>query len=219
MTDQLTLSPRIEEVKDLVQNANPSPDGNRIVVEARGELFSVPAEHGPVINLTNTSGIAERYPAWSPNGKHIAYWSDASGEYELHLMDMEKNTSMKISSFGKGFRYNIYWSPNSEKIAFVDQSMTIRVYDVKEKELQKVDQGLYMMEGALRGFEPSWSSDSRWLAYSRSVDNQNRAIFIFDTKEGKSKQVTSGYYADNSPAFDPDGKYLYFVTNLSLIHI
>lgn len=216
VTDQLTLSPRIEEVKDLIQNANPSPDGNRVVVEARGELFSVPAEHGPVINLTNTSGIAERYPAWSPNGKHVAYWSDASGEYELHLMNMEKNSSEKVSSFGNGYRYNIYWSPNSEKIAFVDQSMTIRVYDVKEKELQKVDQGLYMMEGALRGFEPSWSSDSRWLAYSRSVDNQNRAIFIFDTKEGKSKQVTSGYYADNSPAFDPDGKYLYFVTNREL---
>ncbi len=216
VTDELTLATHSEKVKDLVFNGHPSPDGKRVVMEARGELFSLPAEHGPVINLTNTSGAAERYPAWSPNGKFIAYWSDATGEYELHLMNMETNESEKVSSFGKGYRYNIFWSPNSEKIAFVDQSMTIRVYDIKEEKLQKVDQGLYMMEGRLRGFEPSWSSDSRWLAYSRSVDNQNKAIFIFDTKEGKSRQVTSGYYADNSPAFDPDNNYLFFVTNRSL---
>jgi tricorn protease len=216
VTDELTLAPRIENVKKLLQNVNPSADGKRVVVEARGELFSLPAEHGPVINLTNSSATAERYPAWSPNGKYIIYWSDASGEYELYLMDLESNSSEKISSFGKGYRYNIFWSPNSEKIAFIDQTMTIRIYDIKEKELRKVDQGLYFMEGGLRNFKPSWSSDSRWLAYSREVDNQNKAIFIFDTKENKSMQVTSGYYGDMSPAFDPDGKYLYFATNRNL---
>ena len=90
VTDQMGLAPRVEQVSNLLRGAWLSPDAKRVVVEARGELFSVPAEHGYVKNLTNSSGVAERYPTWSPNGKYIAYWSDRSGEYELTVKDMEK---------------------------------------------------------------------------------------------------------------------------------
>jgi tricorn protease len=95
VTDKMTLQPRNEKVDNLVFNANPSPDGKRVVVEARGDLFSVPAEHGPIMNLTNSSESNERYPDWSPNGKHIAYWSDASGEYELYVMDTKERSTEK----------------------------------------------------------------------------------------------------------------------------
>ncbi|MBN1301943.1 MAG: PD40 domain-containing protein [Melioribacteraceae bacterium] len=216
VTDLLSVQPRSEKVADLIQNASPSHDGNRIVIEARGELFSVPAEHGPVVNLTNSSGSAERYPSWSPDGKYIAFWSDASGEYELHLYNNETMKHKKISPFGAGYRYKIYWSPNSEMVAFIDQTMTINIYDINKEMLQRVDQGLYMFEGTLRGFKPSWSSDSRYLAYSRELENQSQAIFIFDTKESKNHKVTSGYYKDMSPEFDPEGKYLYYLTNRNL---
>ena len=216
VTDEITLQPRNEKVDNLVQTANPSPDGKRVVVEARGDLFSVPAEHGPIINLTNSSGSNERYPDWSPNGKHIAFWSDASGEYELHVMNMEDNSTKKVSDLGEGYRYRIYWAPDSKKLAFIDHSMTIYVFNIEKEELLKAGKALYMFEGALRGFEPSWSSDSKWLAYSRGLYNQSSAIFIYDTEDDKIHQVTSGYYSDMLPEFDSEGKYLYYLTNRNL---
>ncbi|MFC2084957.1 PDZ domain-containing protein [Bacteroidota bacterium] len=217
ITDNLSIRPHVEKPANLVFNRGISSDGKRAVIEARGDLFSLPAEHGPVINLTNTSGVAERYPAWSPDGKYIAYWSDKSGEYELTVIDFENgNKEKKLTSYGPGYRYKIYWSPNSEKLAFIDQTMTIRIYDMKEDKTTKVDQGLSMYQGALNNFKVSWSSDSKWLAYSRSLENQNNAIFIYDSNDDKVHQVTSGYYSDASPAFDPDGKYLYFLTNREL---
>ena len=216
ITDQISLKPRVEKTSGLISSVNPSPDGKRVIVEARGELFSVPAEFGPVINLTNTSGIAERYPAWSPDGKTAAYWSDESGEYELHIYNFETAFEKKISSLGKGYRYNIYWSPDSKKLAFIDQTMTIYVYEPEKEKAYRVDQALYMFEGALRSFKVSWSSDSKWLAYSRELFNQQSAIFIYDVNERKSFQVTSGYYSDTSPEFDPEGKYLYYLTNRNL---
>ncbi len=217
VTDHISLTPELKKAAPYFQSAWIAPDGKRVVVEARGELFSVPAEHGPVYDLTNTTGVAERYPAWSPNGKYIAYWSDKSGEYELTIKDMENPTEeKKLTSYGEGYRYRIYWSPDSKKMAFVDQSMKINIYDMDADESYVADQGLYMFEGNLRGFGVSWSSDSRYVTYSRGVDNRNSAIFIYDTKIKKARQVTSGYYSDHNPSFDPEGKYLYLATNRSL---
>ncbi len=216
VSDQMSLKPRVAKTEDLIFSVNPAPDGKRAIVEARGDLFSVPAEFGPIINLTNTSGIAERYPAWSPNGKCAAFWSDKSGEYELHIYDFETSLEKRVSSLGKGYRYSIYWAPDSKKLAFIDQTMTINIYDIEKQKSLRVDQALYMFEGALRNFKPSWSSDSKWLAYSRELFNQHLAVFIFDIDEQKSHQVTSGYYSDSSPEFDPEGKYLYYLTNRNL---
>jgi len=182
--------------------------------EARGEIFNVPAENGAVINLTKTSGTAERFPSWSPNGKYIAYWSDKSGEYELTVRDLEKpGDEKKLTSYGEGYRYNLYWSPNSRMLAFVDKAMEIMIYDMDKDKTYKVAQGKYWYQGALNNFKPSWSSDSRWLAYNNDRDNQASAVFVYDIKEEKSYQVTYGFYNDYEPVFDPDGKYLYFFTN------
>jgi tricorn protease len=216
VTDKITLLPRNENAADLVDVISLAPDGKRALFGARGDVFSVPAEHGPVIDLTHTSGVAERFPAWSPDGKRVAYWSDASGEYELTVRDLAASDSeRKLSSYGPGFRYRLFWSPDSKKLTFIDQAMKIRVYDVDKKKSADVDTGLYMYEDELMGFAPSWSPDSRWLAYRKDCENRNGAIALFDTKAGKVHQVTSGYYSDALPAFDPDGKYLFFATNRS----
>jgi tricorn protease len=213
VTDEATLLPRGENAAGNVMNVSLATNGKRALFTARGDVFSVPTEHGPVIDLTQTSGVAERYAAWSPDGKTAAYWSDASGEYELTVMDLASRTETRLTSYGPGFRYNLYWSPDSGKLAFIDQAMKIHVYDVTKKRTMDVAQNRYLFEGGLRGFMPAWSPDSRYLAYRRDLSNQSGAICIFDTQDGKSRQVTSGYYNDNLPSFDPDGKYLYFTTN------
>lgn len=214
VTDESTLMKRAVNVEKQIQNFSISYDGNRALFEARGEVFSVPKENGTVINLTNSTGTAERYPAWSPNGKYAAYWSDKSGEYELTIRDMENPALEKqLTSFGKGYRYRIFWSPNSKMITFIDQAMNIWIYDMDRDKITKVDNQKWLYEGGLRNFSVSWSPDSRYLAYAKELDNQNSAIAIFDSKSEKLYQVTSGYYSDTNPVFDPDGKYLYFLTN------
>ena len=216
VTDESTLMARNENVEKLIQNFSLSYNGNRTLFEARGEIFSVPTENGPVINLTQSSGAAERFPSYSPNGKYAAYFSDRSGEYELTIRDMEKpSQEMKLTSLGEGFRYKIFWSPNSTALAFIDQTMTIYVYDMDKDKIIKVDQNKWMYEGDLENFSASWSSDSKYLAYGKELDSRTTAIAIFDTKDEKTHQVTSGYYNDLKPVFDPSGKYLFFLTNRS----
>ncbi|MFQ5632764.1 MAG: peptidase S41, partial [bacterium] len=215
--DQAAIKPRMVNVEKRIQNAWISPSGKRVAFEARGEIFSVPAEHGVIRNLTGSSSVAERYPAWSPDGKTIAYWSDRSGEYELTVRNADgSGKEQKLTSFGAGYRYQPYWSPDSRKLAFVDQAMDIQIYNRDTGKTTKVDKGLFMFHGGLSQFSVSWSADSRWLAYSRGLDMGSTAIFLFDAKNNRRHQVTSGYYADASPAFDPDGKYLYFFTNRTL---
>ena len=214
VTDEITLMPKVAKVSSLVQGGWLSPDGKRAVIEARGDIFSVPAVDGPVYNLTRSSGVAERYPAWSPDGKSVAYWSDRSGEYELTIRDMEKpGQEKKLTSYGPGYRYRLFWSPNSKMIAFIDKAMEIFIYDLDKNTTVKVDKAYYFYQGSLQSFQVSWSSDSRWLAYSRDLQTRQAAIFLYDVKESRAHQVTSGYYGDANPTFDPDGKYLYFETN------
>ncbi|MBK7631858.1 MAG: PD40 domain-containing protein [Ignavibacteriales bacterium] len=214
VTDESTLMERNENVEKMIQGFSLSYNGNRTLFEARGEVFSVPTENGPVINLTQSPGVAERFPAYSPNGKYAAYFSDKSGEYELTIRDLEKpSKEEKLTSLGAGFRYSLFWSPNSNALAFIDQTMTIYIYDMARDKTIKVDKQKWMYEGALRNFSVSWSSDSRYLAYEKELDSRTTAIAIFDTKEEKIHQATSGYYNDAKPVFDPDGKYLFFLTN------
>lgn len=216
VSDLITVKPRKESVEDYVQNMSISPDGNRAVIEARGEVFSLPSEEGVIQNLTRSSGVAERYPAWSPNGKYIAYWSDKSGEYELTIRDMSKGAQeKKLTELGPGYRYRLFWSPDSKKLAFVDQTMHINVYNMATGSHRQIDQDLSLFEGGLRNWDPSWSSDGRWLAYSKTQGNNNGAIMIYDSENDKLTQATSGFYSDLNPTFDREGDYLFLLTNRS----
>jgi tricorn protease len=213
VTDQITIVPKVRNVSKNIQNVWLSPDGNRVLIEARGEIFSVPAKEGVIKNLTNSSGVAERYPAWSPDGKYAAYWSDQTGEYQLMLLDLTTSEKKELTSFENGYRYQLYWSPDSKKLAFINQAMEIKIYDLDKNKILNVDKGLWMFHGELENFKVDWSSDSKWMTYSRGLENRNNALFVYNTEENKTTQLTSGYYSDSSPAFDPDGKYIYFLTN------
>lgn len=216
VTDEAMLKPKLETVDKLVQNVSLSPDGKRVLVEARGDIFSVPAENGYVKDLTRTSGVAERYPAWSPDGKSMAYWSDKSGEYELYVAEPGKeNSEKKLTNYGEGYRYNLFWSPDSKKLAFVDKAMNIKVYNISTGETIHVDKALRFSHGNLEGFLFSWSPDSRFLTYTRDLDNSHNAVFIYDLKNRKLEQPFSGYYNCSSPVFDESGKYMYVVVSES----
>lgn len=217
VTDRATLMPRKKNVSQEISEATVSPSGARVVFEARGELFSVPATEGVVLPIAHSSASAERYPAWSPDGAQLAYWSDATGEYELTVADPRNGKGPKpLTRLGPGFRYRLFWSPDSKRIAFIDHAQTIQVLEVETREITRIDNGLQWLHPDLTGFELGWSPDSRWIAYHRHLETGTTAIFLFDVETGKRHQVTSGYYSDGGPVFDPDGKYLFYRSNRDL---
>ena len=214
VSDLATLRPRPERVGSMVANADISPTGKRAVFEARGELFTVPEKHGVIRNVTSSSASAERTPTWSPDGKWIAYWSDRTGEYELTLEPADAAGAPRtVTKLGAGFRYRPFWSPDSRRIAFIDQAGRIHiVMDLATGRTVSVDQTRYGSHGAVSNWTPSWSADGRWLAYDKTLDSGQPVVMLYDTQSAKATQVTSGFYGAQNPAFDPAGKYLYFLT-------
>jgi tricorn protease len=211
ITDKATLRPRLENVTSRIASGSISPTGKRVLFEARGDIFSAPAEQGIVRNLTESQGVAERYPAWSPDGKWIAYFSDRSGEYELTMRSADgKGEERQLTNLGTGWKYQPYWSPDSKKVVFIDSAMRIWLHDLEKQHTQQVDKQLYYYHGDLQRFSVNWSTDSRWLTYAGDTEAQLQAIIIYDTLEGKRRQVTSAYYDDDLPVFDPNGNYLYY---------
>lgn len=215
VTDQTTLRPRTAKVESLIQWASVSPTGKRAVFEARGDIFTVPAEYGAVVNVTRSSGVSERYPRWSPDGKTVAYWSDRTGEYELTLRPADGSGPEKsVTTLGPGFRYPPEWSPDSKKLAFIDQAMRIRIYDTATNRATEIDQSPdWISHPGLESFRMQWSPDSRWLTYARPTKAGNSAIFLYDTRAAKLHQATTGYLNDTQPTFEPEGKYLIYASD------
>jgi len=200
---------RLKSVSGHIGSYSLSPSGRRALFEARGEVFTVPAKHGSVRNLTNTSGVAERYPTWSPDGKNVAYFSDRTGEYELYIRSGDgKGEEKQVTEDGSAFRYTPLWSPDSNNIAFCDKTGSLFIVDVEKGRVKFVDKDEWSRMGSY-----SWSADSRWLAYSKNMANRNGAIMIYDTEEQKTRQVTSDYYDDEDPVFDAEGNYLFFCSD------
>jgi len=211
--DMLSLRPKYEKVGTRISNAAISPTGARAVFEARGEIISVPAEKGDARNLTNTTEVAERDPSWSPDGKWIAYFSDESGEYQLHLRDQKGMGEVKKINLGNppSFFYNPTWSPDSKKIAYSDKRLNIWYVDIEKGQPIKVDT-------MSRGFSlaASWSPDSRWIAYAKPLKSWYNAVFVYSLEDGKSVQITDGLSDALNPVFDKGGKYLYFTASTDI---
>ncbi len=210
--------PKSVKVGESIRNMSASPEGKRVVFEARGEIFNVPAKEGYVLNLTRSSGAFDMMPAWSPDGKNIAYWSDRSGEYELYLQDPGKEKDpVQLTRRGRGFGYQPYWSPDSKKIAFIDETNDISIIDVESK--STVVAGNYRWNvghGSRYGYPITWSPDSRWIAFTEGMDNSHNAIFLYNVEKKQKLRVTGGFYDDSGPVFSTDGKYLFFLTDRSM---
>ena len=208
------LAPHLATIHpDEIRNATISPSGARAAFEAHGEIFTVPAGKGDTRNLTNTSGAAERDPSWSPDGKTIAYFSDASGEYQLYLRDQTGFKPPAVIDIGPdpSYYYNPTWSPDSKHLAFSDKHNRLWLVDVPSGKPVQVDKAIYGAFGF--GFNEGWSPDSKWLAYERDLENQLHAIFLYSLETHKSTQVTDGMSDASSPTFDLNGKYLYFIAS------
>ena len=188
-----------------------SPSGARAVFAARGEIVTVPAEKGDPRNLTNTPGVMEREPQWSPDGKSIAYLSDESGEYALHMRPQSGEGEVKKIELKPGFYRSPRFSPDSKKIALVDSFPRLWYVDLDTTKQVEVDHDTYQMRtGDIAG---AWSPDSKWLAYSKVLPNELSAIHLYSLADGKSTQVTDGMSDATNPVFDRDGKYLYFTAS------
>ncbi|HBY58227.1 MAG TPA: protease, partial [Solibacterales bacterium] len=188
-----------------------SPSAARAVFEGRGEILTVPAEKGDPRNLTNTPGVMERYPAWSPDGRWIAYFSDASGEYELHLAPHDGKGEVKKFRVEEkpSFYTGTTWSPDSKKIAFTDAHLNLWSLDVESGKATLAAKNRYWG----RPVSPSWSPDSKWIAYTNTLRNYMGAVFVYDLAGGKSTQITDGMSDARNPVWDRDGKHLYFTAS------
>ena len=207
--------PKTKNVKSRISNMTAAPGGKRIVFEARGELFDVPVKEGYTINLTRSSGAFDRNPAWSPDGKHVAYWSDQDGEYEIYLHSTQDDeAARKLTNRGKGFGYNVYWSPDSKSLAFIDEANDITLIEVESGDSRVIGNNNWNVgHGGRFGYSIAWAPDSRWITFTQGIENANNAIFIYDTQEDQMHQVTSGFFSDSGPVFSKDGKYLFFKTD------
>lgn len=206
-TDHLFMRDDYEQVSVRGGDYHISPDGNRAIFGARGDLFTVPKQEGNTRNLTETPGARERECWWSPDGKSIVYISDESGEEEFYLIGNDGTGKVRLTTDGHGHRYTPIWSPDGKKIAFSDKDHILWLMDVDSKGLAKVDSS---ENSEIRWY--NWSPDSKYLTYHKELENRLSAVYVFSTTDKRVHQVTQGFTNDYMPAFDPTGKYLYFLS-------
>ena len=211
--DMLEVRDKFVNVGDSLSSPSLSPNAVRAAFEARGEIITVPEEKGDFRNLTNTPGAMERSPAWSPDGQKIAYFSDESGEYQLHIRDQKGSGEVVRIELEKKptFYFAPRWSPDNKKIAYIDCHLNIWYVDLDKKAPVKVDKDRFL--GGADGLVPSWSPDSKWLTYAKRLPNYLGTVFVYSLETGQSTPVTDGMSDARLPVFDPGGKYLYFTAS------
>jgi len=207
--DNPNILPYYKNVKDFVQAYEISPTGKRALISARGDIFSIPAENGPTYNLTNTQGVREIYPRWSPDGKYISYYSDASGEYEIYLLENKKGaTPRQLTSGSSAWKYDSEWSPNSKYLLYFDRTLQLKLVDV---ETGKTTVVTHADRDEIHSY--SFSSDSKWITYDKEGANGLGAVWVYNVEKAENKQLTDDRFNDGSPVFSVDGKYIYFISD------
>lgn len=206
--NQCEVKPARVNAANFISASSLSPAGDRVLLSARGDIWTLPVENGTPRNLTGTSGTFERNPAWSPDGKSVAYFSDATGEYELYIINSDgSNAPRQLTRTGAGFKFKPVWSSDSNRIAFVDQSNTIFIHTIASNETRRIDADEWDSQPQLR-----WSPDSTWLAYNKMGENTNHSLWLYNVETGSTCQLTSGMFDDNAPSFDPAGNYMFFTS-------
>ncbi len=210
-TDLQELRPRYARGARYVRSANISPSGARAVFDFRGEIVTVPAEKGDPRNLTFTPAAHEKYPAWSPDGKSVAYFSDETGEAELHIR--AQNGQGPVKSYplgGTGFYSDPNWSPDSRKISFVDNGRKLYLLDVATGAIQQIDSDEVYIPGPFRELFGDWSSDSKWFVYTKLLKSHFQQAWLYSLEQGKSFPISDGMSDVAEPCFDRDGKYIFY---------
>ena len=206
--EDIEARPEFKTVAQSIGSYSLSPSAARALVEARGNIFTIPAEHGSIRTLTtNHSGVHELNPAWSPDGKWVAYLSDKTGEFELYTRPQMGGEETRITTDGGVYRYGPTWSPDSKKLLYWDKVLRLWYVSLEDKKPVLVDKSDY---GTIS--DGSWSPDSLWIAYSKPHRRGSNDIFLYSLGTKKITMVSSGFYNDNNPVFDDNGKFLYFIS-------
>ncbi|MGD2086048.1 MAG: PDZ domain-containing protein [Candidatus Aminicenantes bacterium] len=209
--DLYEVRPRYAKNDRFIRNTDISPSGARAVFEYRGEIITVPAKKGNPRNITNSTSVHERSPAWSPDGKFIAYFSDASGEYELHIKSQDGKGKLRtFKPDGAGFYNAPVWSPDSKKISYTDNSRSLYWINIGSGTGKKIGSEYTYGPRAFPNIQASWSPDSRWIAYTLNNPSHIRRVYLYSIDQDKSFIITDGLSEAAEPVFDPSGKYLYF---------
>ena len=201
--------PRWVNVNKEIVNYEIAPNGKRALFEARGDIYTVPEEHGNIRNLTQTSNAREENPTWSPDGRWVAYVTDISGESEIAIKSSDGSGEQQtLTDRKKGYFYTPVWAPGSDKLAFSDNEKTLWYINIREKKLIKIDQST---RNEIHDY--NWSPDGLWITYSKTEDNNFNDIYLFSLNENKAINISSGMNNDFEPVFSSDGKYLFFVSS------
>ena len=206
--DNPNLMSHFKNVKKFINSFDISPHGKRALFEARGDIFTIPAEKGVTYNLTQTQGVRELYPVWSPDGKFIAYYSDKTGEYEIYLYDIEKDKHLQITKGSKIWRNPMIWSPDSKKLLFTDKTLYLQYLDLNTKKITKVDKSIITPIG-----DYNWSPDSNRIIYTKANDNYKNSIWLYSMINGKKFRITDERFDDYSPVFSTDKKFIFFASD------
>ncbi len=198
-----------KDASEMIRTSSLAPDGSRIAFGARGDVWSVPAKSGITRNLTQTPGVHERNVAWSPDGRYIAYISDATGEDEIYIMSQDgRQDPIQITTGADTYKYSLSWSPDAKKIMWSDKMLRLQYVDIETKEVTLIDKA---EAGEITQY--GWSPDSRWVTWTRPERDHYARIFICNLESKESFPVTSGWYSSSSPGFCDQGKYLFFTSN------
>ncbi len=217
LADAPEVRPRFKDVRDNITEFSSSPDGKTALLVARGEIFTVPIGEGLTRNHTNSSGSNDRSAVWSPDGKKLAWLSDASGECEIYIKDLQgRGEAVMMTSHQDGYRHSLKWSPDSKKLAYTDQTLTLYFLDTETRKITRIDKSEFENIDVSIHLKPicdfNWSPDSRFIAYTKMDMDLVYKIYIYSLEEKSISQVST-HYNDFNPVFSNDGNYLFFLSN------